>query len=212
MGLYLTIFEIQFHTQLRVLSCLALVHALQTILTELSYSEHWPAVLGAVGGLVDASDPRVWRKVRVVVDSIRLLISIPVHPPDHTSNPRKALHLCWELFACLTPAQSAEAYLAVAAGTARVLRGAAGVRLFDCVLLLCRGVFPCTDLYHPTAWVVRFPQAASLPTVGGADSPPQEEYASAAAGGEDGGPVACLWALARVLLRMQRRMGEVGGV
>lgn len=36
----------------------------QTILTELSYSEHWPAVLAAVGGAVDAPDPRVWRKVR----------------------------------------------------------------------------------------------------------------------------------------------------
>lgn len=56
------------------------LHTAQTILTELSYSEHWPAVLEAVGGLVDASDPRVWRKVSVVVDSIRLLIPIPVHP------------------------------------------------------------------------------------------------------------------------------------
>lgn len=64
-----------FHFTHTYVSYLALAHkhTAQTILTELSYSEHWPAVLGAVGGLVDASDPRVWRKVGVVVDPIQLI-------------------------------------------------------------------------------------------------------------------------------------------
>ncbi len=38
----------------------------------------------------------------------------------------QALKLCWELFSCLTPAQSADVYLAVAAGMARVLKSRVG--------------------------------------------------------------------------------------